>query len=274
MPNASLPYSLPAGARQGPVLWYVVAIRADIYCPPGMTGQYVLSADNSGQTAAQINFTVTPNAIVTDELGFITGHRVRTWTQRHVTIDFANYSQLTGVRPGGNVLHFQFETLGTGPKRTGLDSGPTVTIARGSGIEATTINPYELELTPIHQRVVGTVGSDIVVPFRLRRRGGRPDVAQGVTATIDNPDFTVRGSQVKYQSIGRERLGEFTVRAKHPGVGTVLLRASDNYNQPSAVVQVVAAPARRSVSWLGLTVVGVIFCGGVAGYVIRRRGHR
>lgn len=268
----SFHYRLPAGAAQGRPLWYLMHLRARVVFRPG-PGEYVLSADSNGLTAAQIIFRVRRDSVTTDSLGLADGHRLVTTPGHTAFVDFSNYEQYHAVLPGANTLRFQFETL-AGP------GARSVAIAPDSGIATTRVRPDELRfLTPLAP-IVASVGDDVEVPYRLERRGGRADGPVRVWFSFDGAGLERRGAVDRaYPRLGRGRTGFFVVHATAPGTFLAHVSVPQRLNQPSRPITItVVDPASARLN-LGLSTLigGVLLLGGalaVAAGVRSRRSLR
>jgi hypothetical protein len=210
-----------------------VDLRARAAFAEGAGGVYQLSAGTNGRTAAQIIFRNGPREVTADTFGLIDGHRVDRTFGRTITTGLENYAQMEGIRPGRNRLEFHLETIrGPAPKR--------FEILRDSSIKLTDAHPYEIEIEGPSAPIAATAGEEFSVPFRVTRRGGRPDVP--VTMRFTGLGLESDGSAERSFRIGGGRSGEFRVQADRPGRyrGSI---AADAYNAPKAAITVIVQPA-------------------------------
>ncbi len=184
-------YRLPAGARQGQKAWFTIKVDVRAHFREGTRGTYLLSGSTNGRTAAQIKFTVTPRRIITETLGLISGRDRQVADGRVVHATLANYLQRAGVKGGSNELMFALEAI-EGPAPQVIEVRPS------SGVGVTTVPPDELRLGAPAGPVVGEVGHEVKVPFRLERRGGRPDVPVTVQLETSSPELVARGETAIY----------------------------------------------------------------------------
>jgi hypothetical protein len=236
-----VPFRLPAGSRQGNPLWYLTRLRAAVHFAPRVSGKFLLTADVNGATVAQIPLVVAARSIRVEELGLIGGRRSRTVAGREANVDFRNYVQISGIRPGANVLRFAIEPVAVrGLSRPGAF---VVAVLSGSGMEATHVLPDELLLSAEPAAVTAPVGQEVRLGYWLRRRGGRPDVPTIVR--LGGGGLDIKGADVqRLPRLGTGVHGAFTVVGREPGTYMVMIAVPDRYNEPSTAVTVtITAPA-------------------------------
>jgi len=233
-------FALPAGSAQGPSRWYAIRLRVVLGLARGSVGDCILSAATGGATAAQIEIETRRRSSAVSSLGWIQGRRRLVTHAASVTLDFRNYLQVRGVKPGANPLRLTLDVLG-GHCLTSLR------LLRGSGIATTAARPDELRFLVPTTALAATKGHQLTIPYELSRRGGWPD--RGATVTLSAPrGWQVEGARSqRFQRLGDGRRGSFRVTPTTTGASYLGLRAMRVYNEPSATIQVRVEPAR---SWL------------------------
>jgi len=163
---------LPPGAEQGPRTWYLIRLHFRIVFAhdsgPGFT--YV-SGLTDGHGAAQAEFHLREAAgggrrVIVRTLDLIEGSAKRTTSSRRINIDFKNYVQVAGVRPGRNEMTFKLEALG----RTKVDR---VMVFANSGLIVTHKSPAELRFHATPPTRQATTGDAFEIPFTVTNSGGR-----------------------------------------------------------------------------------------------------
>jgi hypothetical protein len=264
----TIPFELPPGARQGPRLWYVVALRVRATFPKGTSGTHMLGAGINGRAVAQIFFRVTPREVMANGLGLVTGDRVDRTPRRTITTTLVNYAQYSAIRPGRNTLEFGFDTL-RGPKPERLE------ILSESTLELTSAHPDELQLQGPRRPVTVTAGREFSVPFRVTRRGGRADVAVRARFASMGPGLKQEGGSGEPFRVGGGHTGEIRLRADRPGryFGTITILGA--YNEPSGSITVVAQPPGQPGRRISVTAVLSLVAGtALLVTVVRRRRRR
>jgi hypothetical protein len=204
---------------------------------------YLLTADTDEHAAAAARIRVSPTRVVADQLGRISGRTTRSTSSRRISVRVANYAQYAGVQPGLNKLHLRVRT----------QSGPapvSVAVLRDTGLGVTRASPYELALRAPERRTTVRPNTRVGVPFRLTRRGGRPDGP--VAVHLDPSEYGIRvigPSTIRYPYVGAGRRGRFVVEAGAPRGYELVLSVPGRYNEPQARVVLVAAPVRSDVNW-------------------------
>jgi len=203
------------------------------------SGSCILSASTNNDAAAQIELRTTQHGATVDALDWIDGHRVWKMRETVVPIHFQNYLQTNGVRASENVLSVKAETLRGHCIRQ-------VAILPGTGVATTCTRPDELLILLVpRQTIRATVGAKVQLPFKLRRRGGRPDGPLTV-AMGSSPDYSISGPpRLTYSRVGSGISGSFTVipRVANAGASISVLR---RLNQPSASFVIQAGLTRAS----------------------------
>jgi hypothetical protein len=223
-------YRLSPGTRQGVPLWYTIRLHAGFRFAR-RTGECILSAATNGLTAAQIIVKTDSRAAQVSSLGWIQGRRLSRLSAKTARIDFRNYLQTQGARPGSNTLTVTLDVL----RGRCFDS---VSVLPDSGIGATAVRPDELRLLVPKQPIAATAGRRTKLPFELRRRGGRPDGGLDVRLLLPDGFTAVDGTVRHFPRIGRVGSGTFEFVPKTTGRYVLSLAVPRRYNQPAANVQV------------------------------------
>ncbi len=232
-------YRLNPRTRHGRPLWYTIRLHAGFRFAR-RSGECILSAATNGMTAAQIIVKTDRRAAQVSSVGWIQGRRLLRLSAKTARIDFRNYLQTRGARPGRNTLTVTLDVL----RGRCFDS---LSVLPDSGIGATTVRPDELRLLVPQQPIVATAGRPTKLPFALRRRGGRPDGGLDVRLQLPEGFRAVDGTVWHFPRIGRVGSGTFEFVSKTTGRYALSLGVPRRYNQPTAVVQVDVVKPR---SWL------------------------
>ena len=232
-------YRLRPGTLQGDPLWYTIRLHTEFRFAR-RPGECILSAATNVLTAAQMTVKTNRRAAQVSSLGWIQGRRLSTLHAKTGRIDFRNYLQTHGPRPGRNTLTVTLDVV----RGRCFDS---LSVLPDSGIGATTARPDELRLLVPRQPIVATAGHHAALPFALRRRGGRPDGAVDVSLSLPEGFRAVDGTVWHFPRIGRNGSGTFEFVPKSTGRYVLSLAVPRRYNQPTARVEVNVVKPR---SWL------------------------
>jgi hypothetical protein len=232
-------YRLRSGAKQGAPLWYTIRLHARFRFAR-RPGECILSAATNGLTAAQIIVKTDRRAAQVSSVGWIQGRRLSRLSAQTARVDFRNYLQTRGPRPGRNTLTVTLDVL----RGRCFDS---LSVLPDSGIGATTARPDELRLLVPRQPIVATAGRRTKLAFGLRRRGGRPDVGLDVKLLLPDGFRATDGTVWHFPRIGRVGSGTFEFVPKTTGRYVLSLAVPRRYNQPRANVRVDVVKPR---SWL------------------------
>ena len=170
-------YRLSPGTRQGVPLWYTIRLHARFRFAR-RPGECILSAATNGLTAAQIIVKTDRRAAQVSSVGWIQGRRLSRLSAKTARIDFRNYLQTRGPRPGPNTLTVTLDVL----RGRCFDS---LSVLPDSGIGATTVRPDELRLLVPQQPIVATAGRRTEASVRAsatRRAARRRARRQAATA--------------------------------------------------------------------------------------------
>jgi hypothetical protein len=167
-----LTYRLPPDAAQGQGTWYLIRYHFRVsVSPDALPGSFAVSADTNGRTCASVvfDFRRTPEGprLTSDSLGLVAGHEVETSSALTQEIDFRNYLQYRGVRPGRNVLTFRITA-------NALPLVRSVRVFADTGIEVTPLGPPRVQANLEAPASTIPAGRKFTVRFRLRLAEGRP----------------------------------------------------------------------------------------------------
>jgi hypothetical protein len=162
-----------------------------------------------------------------------------------VEIDFTNYLQYAGVRPGKNRVTFRLERLG-GAKVERFR------IFGDSGIMATRRAPARLAIEPTLADDEVRVGDTFDVAYRLVNKGGRPapGAAVWLEAPFDGLEI-VDDPEHEFTRVVSAQRGVFLLRADRPGNHRLMFRAAGGANHPVATLDVSVLPAASSAQGWG-----------------------
>jgi hypothetical protein len=226
-------FRLPADAAQGHGRWYVIRLRfALTLAADSRPGLVYVSAATNGRTAAQVKARARQGEIEWSSVGLIDGRVEGRARGRRIDVDFRNYLQIAGVRPGVNVLTVTLERVG--PIRV-----ERLHVFADSGIERTQVAPAEIELRLGLPRGEVRVGDEFELGYRLRNAGDRP--AHDVVIAVDFPRgglALLGASQARFPQLVRTAAGSFRFRALTEGRFRVALAARSSANRPAALVEV------------------------------------
>jgi hypothetical protein len=226
-------FRLPSGAKQGDGRWYLLRLRfALTFAADTPEGIAYVSASTNGRAAAQIKARALPGAVEWSSVGLIDGRVERRTRGRRIEVDFRNYLQLSGVRPGLNTLSVRLERVG--PVRV-----ERLEVFPDSGIERTRLAPARVELRPRLPDGAVRVGDEFELGYALRNTGDRP--ARNVVVGIELPRgaLAVLGPRVeRFPELAGTAAGSFRLRALARGRFRIALTARSSANRPAALIDV------------------------------------
>jgi hypothetical protein len=231
---AVMRYTLPDDAKQGSGLWYTVRLHLLVFVRHS-AGTCIVSASTNDDAAAQIEVTTRSTGATFDSLGWIDGHRIWHEDADVVALRFQNYLQVNGVRPGRNVLSVKTETLAG-------HCVSKVVVLPDTGIGTTRTRPDELRLLVPRDAIRGERGHRTTIPFRLYRRGGRPDGPVTVAIGSNRSFGLVGNSQLRFPRVGSGIQGSFVIVPRESEV-SVSISVPRRLNQPTATLFVEASSA-------------------------------
>lgn len=275
--RVSLPYRLPADARQGPDQWYLIHLHfIIIFTPANGPGRAYVSGLTNDHAAAQIQFRQrrphrdgTPR-IAWNSLDLIRGEVKRVTSSRRIEVNFKNYLQRDGVRPGANSLKIVMEQFG----RLRVAS---LRVLPDSGIIVTGRGPPDLAIraTSPSQKVL--TGDTFEVRFTVRNQGGRAVRDLGVAVAPPHGISVVGPSTRGLGRVGSSgrTSGRFRLRAERAGDYRLPLQAVGGAQFTGTAIDVAVARAQQSPGWGWVRIaVGSIFMLGGAGFIVAARRRR
>lgn len=231
---------------------------------------YVVAATN-GRTCASVRLTIEQRGgklhVTSDELGLVAGRERRTGTTLSREIDFSNFLQYRGVRPGLNELTLEVD-------RAGAALAESVEILDDSGIERSTLGPAAVKLSlHLPDRDI-RVGERFALQFELRNAG--ETVVPRATVQINlGRGLEALGPAQKAITWPptAKATGEFSLRALEPGRLPLEVSAAAAGSLPVASLRVPVAAADSGVSrlWLVAGVALVLLAAALGSVVLRRR---
>lgn len=264
-------YLLPAGAAQGPDVWYVIHLHVRLVFS-GHLGRAAIYAMPNSWTAALMQFTTDPDRepmVESHTLGLIDGLETAQTNSRQIELNFANYLPAKGVLAGLNDVQFLLRDQGAGVE--------DIRVFADTSIEVTSLGPARLDLPQGSVFAKEDPGREVEVHYSVRNLGGR--VAKNVTLEalyqgdqlriIGEPKLRLsdlRGSEtvsgiLRFQRISSEPYG-------------ILLRAqSDTGGVAGAPVQTLV-PTRSSHLDVKLLVATLIVCVSGVAFVFAFRAVR
>lgn len=236
-------FTFPSGASQGPKEWYVLRLHARVDLGRRADGPIDLITVSTGRdgektqwAAAQIEIRqiLKNGRSITDvsSVGLVDGMQHFRTSHRVVEIDFANYLQLRGVKPGTSKLTFDIEGIEK-PSRIRMAVLPDTEI-----LKTTTPPPLlRLKVQPLAGKRL-TVGDDYAIAWRLANESAL--AARDVRVYIEDVqgDIEVLGETgFSYKTVTSPVKGEFRVRPRRAGQANLYLRvASANGGQPAVAI--------------------------------------
>ena len=222
--RASVPYIIePDKAQQGPHAWYIARLHAKVTFGAG-TGRAYLFVSHNGYASALIEYDVAGSAtsrqIRRSTASYIDGSTSTTLRGDTDDLQFRNYLQYAGVRPGLNQLKFSVEVHGP------LDI-TSVEILEDSGVEYTRVSPAKLTLS-LHASRRLTVNRAATLTVTVRNVGGRTVTRVGVGLEAANEDLRVVGPSSRLLGSFRphaRRQMTFRIVPRHRGAITIAVQA-------------------------------------------------
>lgn len=272
-------FMLPNDAAQGSPLWYLIRLRLQVRMTLARTAQHgvaYVGASTNGYACAMIRFEPRRqnNGQVRTHVstsGIIDGMRQRIASTESVAVEFANYLQLRGVKPGLNTVEFRTERYG-GARIERLE------ILEDSGMEISRRGPGRIVMTTRTTPKTVIAGEAFRVSIGIANHGGR-DVGQVALRALPEPGYVdlVRRKRGVRQVLraGDQTTDEFSFRAKRGGTFQIAFEAASASNQ-QAVVLNVRATRKRTESDTGGVFAALALAGGVVGAVVAvaRRYHQ
>jgi hypothetical protein len=261
---------LPAGARQGPGRWYVGRMRLRVALTRLDRGGHVyVSADTRHRTFCQIVFSRRADgALEWETFDLFSGDRVGVVRNGAATIDFENYLQDKGVRPGLTDVRLHVEAYG--------GTVSEIRVSPASGILSTRRSPEPLaaavralDPSPVKGktfRLETTVGSSY--PGDVLK-----DVAVNVSYDPHRLAVVGRPPATHFAALtGLKRL-IFTFKALAPGQTSVGFAATSQINgdRVGVSVRVGSAADWWTRQHLAVLIAGALLIGTGAALILRAR---
>lgn len=230
-------FRLPAGASQGPDVWYTVQLsyRITFAADSGAGFAWVL-ADTNGRTSAQIEYTVGRGAgglrVRETSVDIVNGQREKRFRGRTSEVRFRNYLQRGGVRAGTNELTFRVE-------QEGAARVERVEVLPESGVYRTGSSPYPLRIVP--GLAAGRIepGSTFRLVAALDSRTGEVLRDVAVQPAWDRRTLELISPRVqRYAMLAKRVEAAFEFRALSAGKHRIDVLADSNRNRPSATMVV------------------------------------
>lgn len=222
-PTLSVPFALPPGAQQGPLRWYLGRLVADIETDASFVGQLAfLSLSVDGKAALQVKIDGRAEPTMVTYLTIDSGSVRLPMDARALTIDIANYLQLSAVTPGNHML----EVVLDGGSKTIPPPGVRVALKANTGLTATNRAPYRLRGSMEIDESTLVAGDEVQVVVTLTSEDEieLKDVTITFTDTSTRRQVSkpltlepFRGSVTKTVSLGRFTAGQHKLHASWVG---------------------------------------------------------
>lgn len=230
-------FRLPAGARQGPDVWYTIRLRYRItFAADSGAGFAWVMADTNGRTSAQVEYTVGRDAgglrVRETSVDIVNGQLEKRFRGRTSEVRFRNYLQSHGIRGGRNQLTFRLE-------QGGAARVERVEVLPESGVYRTGSSPYPLRIAP--RLAAGRIqpGSTFRLAVALDSRTGELLRDLAVQPAWDRRALELVSPRVRrYATLARRVEAVFEFRALTAGKHRVDVLADSNRNHPRATVSV------------------------------------
>lgn len=268
-------FPLPAGARQGPDVWYTIRLRYRItFAADSGAGFAWVMADTNGRTSAQVEYTVARDAgglrVRETSVDIVNGQLEKRFRGRTSEVRFRNYLQRGGVRGGRNELTLRLE-------QGGAARVDRVEVLPESGVYRTGSSPYPLGIAP--RLVAGRLqpGSTFRLVVALDSRTGEVLRDVAVQPAWDRRAFELVSPRVRrYATLARRVDAVFEFKALTAGRHRIDVLADSNRNHPSATVAVTVSEAPPGtalvvVVWSAALLPAALLVGWVVRGRIRRR---
>lgn len=267
----SIRFRLGRHAHQGPSAWYLIRLHFRITFPRALKpGIVLVGASTNGRAAAQIRFESSRRGrrarIRWQTLDYIRGRREHETASRVVDVEYTNYLQYKGVKPGRNTFSVRYEQIGSLVP-------DEIQVLPDSGIILTRKAPAHVKLKVVEPPSRVTEGSRFAITYELENTGDR--AAQGVVVSA----FNHKGAEAL---IGRRRVGVLreaargTLHFRAISIGrlSVELSVRSSANRPGAIVPLIVErrPSfRRELQGMLPQILGVLLIGFGVAYLWRKR---
>ena len=268
-------FRLPAGASQGPDVWYTVRLRYRItFAADSGAGFAWVMADTNGRTSAQVEYTVGRDAgglrVRETSVDIVNGQLEKRFRGRASEVRFRNYLQRGGVRGGGNELTFRLE-------QGGAARVARVEVLPESGVYRTGSSPYPLRIAP--RLAAGRIEPESTFRLVVALDSRTGEVLRDVTVrpTWDPRALELVSPRVRrYGTLARRVEAVFEFKALTVGKHRIDVLADSNRNHPSAAVAVTVSEAPAGTAlvvmvWSAALLPAALLVGWLARARIRRR---
>lgn len=269
----SIDYILPENATQGPENWYVIHLNFLIeFNEQSEDGRCYVSALTNDYSCAQIEFETkrVDNSLIIDwnTVDVLNGDIAYSTSSLSMNVSFSNYLQISGVKPGLNILTFKLEQY------EGVEVG-NLRVFDDSGIEYTPLSLPNLVMDVDLPESSVEVGDTFTIRFVVQNTGDLP--AKEVVVRVLYPEQTLEligEASYSVQSLGTSIEGCFEFRALTEGQHEVIIdvQTKSGIRRPSAHIEVPVGPA-GSPSFT-IPIIASIILGLLAGYLLIKRLRR
>jgi hypothetical protein len=267
-------FRMPAGAKQGADTWYLMRVDLEVIFARGSRkGSVLVSGYTNDRAAAQIEFYTEQNSSGTqvtswDSADAINGPDAGRFKSNRGHVRYVNYLQLSGVKPGINILTFAAERFGH-PAISKINIGPA------SGIYASPNGPVDLDVNAHFSDDGLEVGESTHLEVEVTNASRGPAKDVELTVQPASSHLFIETPAIKQiKEFHRSTTRDFVVGSSQPGLLTVEVNAvAPNESEASSVVSTVVSSEEESgidIRVLGL-VVGLLFAGCATVIAIRKR---
>jgi hypothetical protein len=229
-PTASAQYTLPAGVRQGPRLWFVIHFHFRITISPDSgAGDVYVNAATADAVGSSVEFNVPVSGTAPvhwNTVDFIQGYRAHSTATRTIDVRNANYIPYRGVKAGLNQMTFQLQQYGSAKVES-------VQVFTDSALEWTKLGPARLGLRTSITPTKVRVGDLVAVHYRLLRSSGRPGEFVTLSIAPDEHAKVIGPRSVSYRRVAVPRRGSFNLRARSAGDAEIRLSVDSASSTPS-----------------------------------------
>ena len=271
----SIEYILPENAAQGPENWYVIHLNFLIkFSDQSEEGRCYVSALTNDYSCAQIKFEtkMVDNSLIIDwsTVDLINGGIEYSTSSLSIDVSdvsFSNYLQISGVKPGLNVLTFKLEQY-EGIKVTNLR------VFDSSGIEYTHLSLPNLVMDIELPESSVKVGETFTIGFVVQNTGDLPAKNAVVRALYPQQALELIG-EPSYSIPALDTLieieGGFEFRALTEGQHNVIIdvQTTSGIRRPSATIRVPVG--HTSSPSFTIPIVASIILGLLVGYLLIKR---
>ena len=263
--DASFSFDLPAGAAQGPTYWYVLKLRARITwsAEPRATGGFTAATNGKAVSQVEMETDATGHRVFYN--GLLTGPVNDRSSDPSTTVEYENYGQLEGIKPGTNQLTFKHQ------RYEGVVAS-AIEILPGTVLYRTDVHPFQLEIGLPKAVLAVRAGRDFEVPVKLRHRGQRPEEPLVLTATTRDGDLmALQGSGVRIPAVGDGTTINLRFRATQAGDYSAVISAVGSRDRANGVLRVSAEKPPQNANRLPIAAALTLLAAGIG---LARHRHR